>query len=123
MILCCRLGLLELGATLGLQLFAGAVFHLDLQVYVRAILRLRVFISAIDAEQQRYSKRRYVFNKIKERLPNYQGGSIDERLRRAALAMDIERGAQSVDKYLKSIKKVDPTTKPRRGKRKAANAL
>jgi hypothetical protein len=67
----------------------------------------------------RFSKRTYLYNKIKERAQRNPGNTAQERMQNAALAMDREKGTKSMNEYLKLLKSIDPTTKSR-SKRKAS---
>jgi hypothetical protein len=42
--------------------------------------------------QQRFSKRTYLFHKIRERAQRHQGNTENKRMENAALAMDTEKG-------------------------------
>jgi len=69
--------------------------------------------------QLRFSKRTYLYNKIRERAQRHQGSTEGERMDNAAMAMDTEKTAKvTMDKFLKILKSNDPTTK-KRSKRKA----
>jgi hypothetical protein len=66
----------------------------------------------------RFSKRSYLYKKIRARAERYQGETKDERMRRAAAAMDIEKGGgKTLNAYMQILKKSDPNTKTRAPRR------
>jgi len=69
------------------------------------------------AERMRYSRRQYVFEKIRERAKAMDGEDEVKNLKLAAAAMDVERGRASIDKFIARLKLNDPKVRRRKRKR------
>jgi hypothetical protein len=62
----------------------------------------------------RFSKRSYLYRKIRERAQRYSGSTEQERMQSAAMAMDAEKPVKmSMNQYFNLLKTKDPTTKSR----------
>ena len=67
----------------------------------------------------RFSKRMYLYNQIRKRAQRHQGNTEEDRMKSAAMAMDVEKTEKrSMNEYYKLLKSVDPNTKTR-AKRKS----
>jgi hypothetical protein len=71
------------------------------------------------AQRIAFSKRQYLYDQICRRARNYNGENGEDRMKRAAMAMDDERGRDSVSAYLERLKRHDPSTKSRKRKSKS----
>ena len=73
--------------------------------------------------QQAYSKRTYLFERMKYRARLVQGeSSFSEKLKIAAQRMDDERGARTMPQYLTFLKGNDPGVRSRKKRRVPASA-
>ena len=64
--------------------------------------------------RNQYSKRLYLFQRIKARAAGYRGAaSFEQKLLRAADELDSTRGAHSMNAFLRLLKSSDPNTRRR----------
>lgn len=96
--------------TLGTSVFTLLVQHEQFKLASFELANKKHWDSKL---RLRYSKRKYFYDEIRKRASRFQGPTEKERMRGAALAMDVEKGNKSMAKYYELLKSKDPNTKKR----------